>query len=155
MKNINKNAYQEAKYGRKHLMIFAIVSIILSLALLGSGIALIVVGATSGETAKIIWMVILGVIMAVLGVVFGVFSIIMFFTSTSMIKVDQGSVKDGNRAIGSVNVVKCDKCGEELPDNATFCSKCGTAVEGKKVCKCGTANSPEAEYCIGCGEKLN
>lgn len=155
MKNIDKNAYKEAKYGRKHLMIFAIVALILSLVALGGGIAMIVIGATSGETTKIIWMSIVGGVLAILGLVFGAFSIIMFFTSISMIKVEQGSVKDGNRAIGTVNIVKCDKCGEELPENATFCSKCGTPVEGIKKCECGAVNSLDAEYCIGCGKKLN
>lgn len=154
MKKIDKKDYSEAKYGRKHLMTFAILTIILSLALISGGIVLIVFGATSGETAKIIWMCLVGGVLAIIGLVLVAFSIIMFFTSTSMIKVEQGSVKDGNRAIGTVNVVKCDKCGEELPDNATFCSKCGTPVERTKKCDCGAVNSLDAEYCINCGEKL-
>lgn len=155
MKNIDKSVYKEAKYGRKHLMIFAIVALILSLAMLGGGIAMIVIGATSGQTSKIIYMCIIGGVLALFGLAFGVFSIIMFFTSISMIKVEQGSVKDGNRAIGTVNIVKCDKCGEELPDNATFCSKCGTVVDGIKKCECGAVNTLGAEYCVSCGKKLN
>lgn len=155
MKNINKNVYQEAKYGRKQLMTFAIIALVLSLFLLGGGIATIIIGAISGITSKIIWTAIVGGILVILGLVFVTFSIIMFFTATSMIKVEQGSVKDGNRAIGTVNVVKCDKCGEELPDNATFCSKCGTAVDGIKKCECGAVNTLDAEYCVSCGKKLN
>ena len=154
MKNINKNAYKEAKYGRKHLMIFAIVALILSLGLLGGGIAMIVVGATSGVLASIIWMSIVGAIMVILGIVFAIFSITMLATAVSMIKVEQGSVKDGNRAIGTVNVLKCDKCGEELPENATFCSKCGSSVEGTIKCECGTVNKIDSQFCISCGKKL-
>ena len=154
MKKIDKNVYKEAKYGRKHLMIFAIVALILSLGLLGGGIAMIVVGATSGVLASIIWMSIVGAIMIILGILFAIFSIVMLATSISMIKVEQGSVKDGNRAFGTVNVLKCDKCGEELPDNATFCSKCGISVEGIIKCDCGAVNKVDAEYCIQCGKKL-
>lgn len=155
MKKIDKNVYSEAKYGRRHLMIFSIVALILSLALLGGGIALVVVGAISNILAHIISMCIVGAILIILGVVFTIFSMIMFFTSVSMIKAREGSVKDGNRAMGTVNILKCDKCGEELPDNATFCSKCGTPIEGKKTCECGAVNKIDAEYCISCGKKLN
>lgn len=154
MKNINKNVYKESKYGRKHLLIFSLIAILLSLALTAGGVVMIVLGANSGVLSKILWMCILGAVLAVLGLFFLVFSIIMFFTSLSMIKVKQGSVKDGNQAIGTVNVVKCDKCGAELPDNATFCSKCGTEIDGMVVCVCGERNNPDAEYCITCGQKL-
>jgi len=155
MKNINKDVYKEAKYGRKSLMTVSIVLLILCLAALGGGIAMIVVGATSGVLAKIIWMSIVGGILVILGAIFSIVAVYMFFVSMSMIKVDQGSVKDGNRAKGTVNVVKCDKCGQELPDNAIFCSKCGTPVEGVKQCECGAVNKMDDEYCTACGKKLN
>jgi len=154
MKKIDKNTYKEAQYNRTHLMIFAIIALVLSLAALGGGISMIVVGTLSGIISKIIWMTIVGIILIILGIVFGTFSIIMLFTSFGMIKNKEGSVKDGNRAIGTININKCDKCGEELPDNAAFCFKCGTPVEGTKLCECGTTNTLNAEYCIGCGKKL-
>ena len=154
MKKINKDAYREARYGKKTLMIISIVIFALCLGALAGGISMFVIGLMSGILSKMIWMPIVGGLLAILAIVFGIFSIIMFFTSVSMINVEQGSVKDGNRAIGTVNVVKCDKCGEELPDNAAFCSKCGTAVEGVKTCECGAANEMDAEYCVSCGKKL-
>lgn len=154
MKNIDKNIYHEAQYGKKHLTAFSIVVFVLSLCAFAGGLAMIIVGATSGVTGKIIWMSIVGGLLVILGIVFGIFSSIMFFTSMAMIKNKYGSVKDGNRAMGTVNVVKCDKCGEELPDNATFCSKCGKGIEGVITCECGMANKSDAEYCIGCGKKL-
>lgn len=154
MKKIDKNIYKEAQYGKKSLMTIAIILGVLSLGALGGGIAMIVVGATSGVLAKIIWMSIVGAVLVILGIIFTIVAIYMLAVSTSMINNKEGSVKDGNRAKGTVNVVKCDKCGTELPDNATFCSKCGTAVSGVKICACGATNTAEAEYCISCGKKF-
>lgn len=155
MKNIEKNIYQEAQYSRKHLMGFAIAILIISLIALGGGIALIIIGASSAEVGQIIWKCILGAVLTILALVFGTFSIIMLCTSFAMIKNKNGSVKDGNRAIGTINITKCDKCGEELADDATFCSKCGTSVEGTKTCQCGTVNKIDNEFCTGCGKKMD
>lgn len=155
MKKIDKNSYREAKYERKHLMTFAVIVLLLSLALLGGGIAMVVLGATSTVVSKIILMCIIGGLLIIISFIGCIVGMIMFFTAKSMIKVKQGSVKDGNRAIGTVNVLKCNKCGEELPDNANFCSKCGTQVDGQKQCNCGAVNAIDAEYCISCGKKLS
>ena len=154
MKKIDKNAYNEAKYGRNHLMVFAIIALLLSLALLGGGIALTIIGAVSSKLSHIISLCIVGAILIIAGVVFTIFALIMLFTSFSMIKVKEGSVKDGNRAIGTVNIIKCDKCGEELVNNAQFCSKCGTPVENTVNCDCGAVLSQENEFCSQCGKKL-
>lgn len=154
MKNIDKNSYKNAKYERKHLMTFAVLVILLSLALLGGGIAMVVLGATSSVVSKIILMCIIGGLLIILSSIGCVIGMIMFFTAKSMIKVKHGNVKDGNTAIGTANVLKCNKCGEELPDNAKFCSKCGTQVGGKKQCDCGAINEIDAEYCISCGKKF-
>jgi RecJ-like exonuclease len=45
-----------------------------------------------------------------------------------------GSVKQGNIAKdgGTVNMVKCDKCGTERKDGETVCSECGKTFEDKK-----------------------
>ena len=81
----------------------------------------------------------------------------------------------------STPVVKCAKCGADLPENAKFCLECGekvvatgmivcsecgkTVVKGKfcpecghkfvTACpKCGTELVPGAKFCPECGEKL-
>lgn len=155
MKNIQKDVYHEANYSRGTLLTVSIVLLLLALGALIGGIILFVSGVTSKVILSIILKVIFGVLLSAGGIALGVFAVIMLFTAISMIKNKYGSVKDGNRAIGTVNVVKCDKCGEELPDNAEFCSKCGTQVNGTKKCACGTENKMDAEFCIKCGEKLN
>ena len=36
------------------------------------------------------------------------------------------------------NKMNCLRCGESVPDDAIFCSKCGSRVDGKKNCvRCG------------------
>lgn len=155
MKEINKNAYQEKRYGRGTLMTVAIIVAIVSLAMIVGGIWLFVRGCIVSGVWATIWRIALGVIIAIFGGSFGWVAIMMFFTSASMIKVKDGNVKDvGNSAMGTVNVLKCDKCGEALEDGSTFCTKCGTAVDGVVTCECGAVNSADNEYCKKCGKKL-
>jgi len=57
----------------------------------------------------------------------------------------------------------CGKCGAELYDDSTFCSKCGapvsttektarTVTQGKIFCrKCGSQIKPESKFCTKCG----
>ncbi len=154
MKKINKNVYHEARYGRRALTIFSSVLLAISIAILGFGIALLVLGCKSDASKEIAWKISVGVFLILLSLASGSISLVMLLTSFSMIKVDNGNVKDGNRAIGTVNVLKCDKCGSELPENAQYCSKCGTQVEGVIKCECGTVNNLDAKHCIGCGKEL-
>ena len=154
MKEIQKDVYHEAKYGRGTLLTVSIILLVLSLGALVGGIVLLVSAFTSASILALVLKIIFGALLTLCGGGLIVFALIMLFTALGMIKNKFGSVKDGNRAIGTVNVVKCDKCGEELPDNAEFCSKCGTQVDGVKQCKCGTNNKMDAVFCTKCGEKL-
>ncbi len=155
MKEIKKDVYHEAKYGRKALLIFSSILLAISVAILGFGIALLVLGCKSSEASQIAWKVSVGVVLILLGLASGSISLVMLITSLSMIKTNNGNVKDGNRAIGTINILKCDKCGSELPENALYCSKCGTKVDGVVVCECGTTNSQDANHCVGCGKEIN
>lgn len=62
------------------------------------------------------------------------------------------------------SIKKCAKCGNELSDEALFCSVCGTAVvnEGDalpsnmiKCDKCGAVLPVGANFCIGCGAPIS
>jgi ribosomal protein L40E len=50
----------------------------------------------------------------------------------------------------------CKNCNQEVADNATFCTHCGTKVEiAPFYCqKCGAMNDGNARFCIQCGETL-
>lgn len=155
MKKVNKDIYHEARYGRKALLIFSSVILAISVAVLGFGIALVVLGCKSEEAGQIAWKIAVGCVLIILALASGTISFVMLMTACSMLRNNQGSVKDGNRAIGTVNVFKCEKCGSVVPDEAAFCPKCGTAVEGTVKCEeCGTINNTEAKYCAGCGKEL-
>ena len=155
MKKVNKDIYHEARYGRRALIIFASVILAILVAVLGFGIALVVLGCKSEEAGQIAWKIAVGIVLIILALASGTISFVMLITGCSMIKTNEGSVKDGNRAIGTVNVLKCDKCGSVVPDEAAFCPKCGTAVEGVVKCEeCGTVNNLDAQYCSGCGKEL-
>ncbi len=53
----------------------------------------------------------------------------------------------------------CKKCGQELPDAAKFCIRCGTPVQAeaeKQFCSiCRTPLEPNALYCPVCGVRVN
>jgi len=50
-------------------------------------------------------------------------------------------------------MIKCQNCGAEMPDNAKFCGKCGTAyIPNKNICKtCGAELLANAKFCGKCG----
>jgi tetratricopeptide (TPR) repeat protein len=51
--------------------------------------------------------------------------------------------------------MKCDACGHENLENATFCAGCGKKLESSNKCpQCGFENQPGATFCSGCGESL-
>src|SRR5439155_23169959 len=50
----------------------------------------------------------------------------------------------------------CSSCAHENPDDAAFCSGCGSALSGELVCsRCGRANALSARFCNGCGAGLS
>lgn len=58
-------------------------------------------------------------------------------------------------------IVKCAKCGADVPAGASFCNSCGSKVErgeGDKAelrcAACGGALNPGAAFCTHCGAKI-
>ncbi len=51
----------------------------------------------------------------------------------------------------------CKKCGTAvLDDGATYCSACGSRLDGKKACiSCGKLNDVDFTYCVYCGERMD
>ena len=51
--------------------------------------------------------------------------------------------------------MKCTKCTFELPDDAKFCTGCGTPTASTKACgSCGAENPIFAQFCKECGSSL-
>ncbi len=151
----NKIPAEVKKYGRKELLVVALVLLLVSLIALAGGVALIVNGAMSGKVVQIVWKVIVGIILIILGGSIGWVAILMFFTAKDMMKNEQGNLKDEtNSAIGTANVNKCDKCGRELSEGSTFCVNCGYEANGKIQCECGEMNNQDNEHCTKCGKNL-
>jgi uncharacterized OB-fold protein len=48
----------------------------------------------------------------------------------------------------------CDKCGQKLSPNASFCHNCGAPLKEDLKCKtCGFLFVREGKYCPNCGTK--
>jgi hypothetical protein len=155
MKKIDKKAYAEPRHDKSHLQTVAVIALLVATLLIVGGIVLFVNGCQASGVWTKIWKIILGLAFVVPGVPVGIAGIMMLITASSMINVKDGSVADvGNSAMGTVNVLKCNKCGEKLDEDSTFCTKCGTEVEGLVKCECGCVNNVEDKYCKKCGLPL-
>ncbi|MFA9399260.1 MAG: SPFH domain-containing protein, partial [Clostridiaceae bacterium] len=76
---------------------------------------------------------------------------------------NQGNDESGNNTVNNNSKFKCSNCGNELEENAKFCSNCGTKVQVKsdspktkvKFCSnCGNKLESEAKFCNKCGESV-
>ena len=128
---MKKDLYREMKYGKKELTVISIILLIMSIAVLGAGVFLIIRGALNPNGAwQIIWRVLLGGASVVIGGILLGVGITMFSVSRSMINVEQGNVSDvGNRAVGTANIHKCEKCGRKLKLDAKLCEECEKGEE--------------------------
>ena len=55
-------------------------------------------------------------------------------------------------------MIKCPKCGNELPVNAKFCLECGTKIEqlteNEMICPACGKKTPKGKFCMECGQPL-
>lgn len=153
-RNIDKNSYKEATYGKKQLTVVSLIILLLSIAALVGGVVLIVNGILHGKVVFKVLKIVGGVVLALLGLAFGYASFMAFATSLGMLKNNSMNVKDGNRAVGTLNILKCDRCGYENEEDALFCKHCGESMSDYIECECGTRNPKDSEFCRTCGKKL-
>ena len=45
----------------------------------------------------------------------------------------------------------CNNCGQRLPDDAVFCTKCGSKVTPIRCSGCGAVLTADAKFCPSCG----
>lgn len=152
-----KPVYQELQTNKTHLKVFSVIILILAIgAIVGSVFLFIGVSGkfASGATTGGVLSIIFGVILAILGLIGLLFSIVALFVSAGMINT-KGSVRDGNRAIGTDNANLCSKCGRVLAKDDAFCKGCGEPASDKMKCKnCGAIISKEAQFCVKCGKTV-
>ena len=48
----------------------------------------------------------------------------------------------------------CKNCGCELPDDAQFCTRCGTKISAPRCPSCGRILPEDAAFCTFCGTRL-
>ena len=105
------------------MIVLAVAGLVFGIILLVSGI-----GAIS-STAGIIKLV-FGIILVLAGMLLLPLGIKWAWVGLAL-SATKGSIKQGNIAKegGTVNMVKCDKCGTELKDGEKVCSNCGKKFE--------------------------
>lgn len=73
------------------------------------------------------------------------------------------TVQVQKRKLAVQGLRKCEKCGNILVLDSSFCNKCGDkleplfadGVQNKNICsKCGAPHSEGAAFCTSCGNKL-
>jgi len=152
-----KPVYQELQTNKKHLKIFSFIILLLAIGAIVGSVFLFIAfsnNLANGETASAVISIIFGIILAILGLTGLFFAIIALFVSAGMINT-KGSVRDGNRAIGTENAQLCSKCGRTLEENDAFCKACGEPASDKMKCKnCGAIISKEAQFCVKCGKTV-
>ena len=136
--------YKEKKFGKVHLIILAIVTLLLGIVSIAGGIVAVI---NMAHWAKYI----LVVLLSILGLVLILFACLMLFVSASMIKFAQ-SVRDGNDSIGIANANLCDTCGRVIKSEDGHCEYCGKKQAHEKSCpECNTNNKKSAQFCTKCG----
>lgn len=107
-----------------------VVCAIISILLLVFGIILTIGGASNIGAAEGIIKLVFGIIMLLLFIPLGLAGVRFIWVGCAL-TATEGSIKMGNIAKegGTVNMVKCDKCGTEIKAGETICSNCGKPIE--------------------------
>lgn len=81
------------------------------------------------------------------------------------IKESEAKIRDYRQQIQDIKgVVRCEKCGAEVPSNVAFCSSCGAAMPKQtttvadenaiKCTGCGAMVSKNMRFCTSCGKPM-
>lgn len=56
---------------------------------------------------------------------------------------------------GVIMEIKCPKCGFVMPDDSSFCGRCGCDLTKSFCTKCGKPLVPDSKFCMYCGTPVN
>ena len=151
MKDKNVKNYNR---GKKQLFTVSLIICLASILAIVGAVVLIVRGVQVNGIGSRVWRFVLAILLLIFGLIFGYAGFAAFFTSFGMMKQDSGNIKETNRAIGTTNINKCDKCGHENEQGAQFCKNCGESMKDYLECECGTRSPKDSEFCSNCGKKF-
>jgi len=151
---MEKNNEKNINMGKKRLFTISLIICIASIVALVGAIVLIVRGVQVNGIGSRVWRFVLAILLLIFSVIFGYAGFTAFFTSFGMMNQGEGNRKEGNSAIGTTNINKCDKCGYENEQNVKFCKNCGESMQDYIECECGTRLPKDAEFCTNCGKKF-
>ena len=142
---------------QKRLAKLSIILIIFGIVMIGLSIGLIIWGVNVLKTS-LVWGIIMIVVGALLILMFlrsTIYAIFWYITAKAAVTTDSGSVKDDIAGKGTVNMVKCANCGNEVGGKDKVCGNCGKSLASTKNCpKCGTENNIDNKNCTECGESF-
>lgn len=92
-----------------------------------------------------------------------------FVELVTNIKDSEGKITTYTEQINQLRgVLNCQKCGGEVPDDASFCCSCGAAINivpeasvnddsaSETSCgQCGFIVAPDLPFCTNCGNRIN
>lgn len=51
--------------------------------------------------------------------------------------------------------IRCPKCGFVMPDDSSFCGRCGCDLTKLFCMQCGKPLVPDSKFCMYCGASVN
>jgi len=143
--------------GKKQLIWLSIIIMVVGAGIIVGGIFLVISGANGIDAleavASIVLKILGGAFLICGGLIILSIGIVMVWTG-GVLKATKGSIAEDNLGKGTVNMLKCPKCGCEIKAGETFCGSCGDALSKTKKCECGTENDANKKYCSKCGKEL-
>lgn len=143
--------------GKVGLLVIGIITLVLALAGVGCGIWLTVAsakGISVAATAGNIIGLVCGIILIVVGFVLLYVGIHLTWVA-SVLKATKGSIADDNLGKGTINMIKCPKCGSEVSPEDKVCGNCGAKLAKTVNCPaCGEEVDAFKKICTKCGAEL-
>ena len=141
---------------KSQLIAISTIIIVVSAIIMLIGVAMLISGAVSttltagGKVRSIAF----GAVFTLIGMAGIAFGIVYLVTGRSL-KATKGSIAEDNLGHGTVNMIKCSKCGNKVNPEDKYCGHCGATLESNVKCpKCGATNMSGNKNCTNCGAQF-